>query len=196
MMETRSKSVDFLSKISSMESSFKTRSSAIHIDELHRIEKEEQELNQLNHRFATYLNKIIHLGEMNIHLRRQIDEVRRKYLENKENSLAEQLKTIQREMNIEVGKLTHVQTRLQRTTYDKKYYRTQLQLFSTTDQQSTMKQQLDANLDELNLLKQQYKKQMADLQVGEDLSLGLIISVLVLQERIRGIRGEITAIYR
>ena len=190
-MEIRSKSVDFRS----MESSFKTRSSAVHIDELHRIEKEEQELNQLNHRFATYLNKISHLGEMNIHLRRQIDEFRREYLENKENSPAKQLKTIQREMNIEVGQLTHVQTRLQRATYDKKYYRNQWQLFSTTDQQSTMQQQLNANLYELSLLKQQYNRQMADLQVSEDFSLDWITSVLVLQEGIRGIYDEITAIY-
>lgn len=152
------------------------------IDELYRIDKEEQELNRLNHRFATYLNTIIHLGEINIHLRQQIDEIRGNYLENTGNPFAKQRKIIQRDMNIELDKLTHVQTRFQRATHDKQYYRNQLQLFSTTDHQSAMQQQLNANLYELNLLKNQHKHQLADLQVSEDSSFDLLISILVLQK--------------
>ena len=185
---TRSKSADFLRRIPPMDSSFTARFSTIHIDELCRTEKDERELNQLNHRFASYLNKIIHLGERNIHLRRQIDDIQQKSMDNNESTQRRDLINIQREMNKEFGKSIPFQTRLQRATYDKKYYRQQLQLSSTTEQLSNLQQQLSAHLYELNLLKEQHEKQVADLQVRRNSSLflfELITWILVLQKGIR-----------
>jgi hypothetical protein len=172
MSSIRTKSADFPRTVLPMEFSFKSRSSTILIDELHRMEKEEQELNTLNNRFATYLNKIINLGDMNVKLRRQIDDIHQTYKENgKENApigrnlLETEFNNIRRQLNTELQKLIFVRTQFQRADYDKKYYKNQLKFFSTSDQLATVQQQFDANLYELNLLKEQHAKQIEELQV-------------------------------
>lgn len=160
--EIRSKSVDHTRTRSSL-----TRSSAIYIDEIRRIEEEEQYgLNILNNRFANYLNKIKILADKNITLHHQIDETHRKYMEDNEEeqrNLSEiQFNNLRQELNKEFKSLLLYQTRFQRADYDKKYYKNKLKYFSTTNQSQ---QQLDNYIYELNLLKEQYKKQEENLQV-------------------------------
>jgi hypothetical protein len=172
MNSVRTKSADFPRTALPMEFSFKTRSSTIFIDELHRMEKEEQELNTLNNRFATYLKKIINLGDINIKLRRQIDDIHQNFMGHvKENEpidhhlLEKEFNNIRRQLNIELRNLISFQTQFNRADYDKKYYKSQLKLFSTSDQLAIIQQQFDANLYVLNSLKEQYGKQIEELQV-------------------------------
>ena len=139
------------------ESSFTARSNTILVKEFQQIEKDGHELNTLNHRFATYLNKIIKLGEININLRRQIDDFYQNYRNSPE--------PIVRQLNSEFQNLISLQIRTQHADYDRKYYQNQLKSLSTSDQLRAIQQQLNTYLYELNLLKNQYENQVKDLQV-------------------------------
>jgi hypothetical protein len=169
----RAKSVDYPRIASPRISSFKTRSSMIYIDELRRKEAEEERgLNLLNNRFANYLEQIKTLGERNIQLRRQIDDIHQKYTkhieeEKPKNSNASEIECnhLRQQLNNESQKLISSKIRLQRADHDQKYYQNQFKFFSTTEQIHIIKQQFDASLYELNQLKEQYRKQEQNLQV-------------------------------
>jgi hypothetical protein len=174
--DVRAKSADYSQTGSSMMSSMKTRTSSIYTDQIRRIQEEEERgLNTLNNRFADYLNQIKSLGDININLRHQIDDIYKKYTENieEENQIDDktshsfeiEYNNLHRQLINELQKLISFQIRFQRADYDKKYYKTKVKLFSSTDQIQIMKQQLDANLYELNLLKERYQKQEKNLQV-------------------------------
>jgi hypothetical protein len=163
--DVRSKSTDYSQTGSSIMSSIKTRASSIYTDQIRRIQEEEERgLNTLNICFADYLNKIKNLGDININLRRQIEE--EKQIDNKtSNSFEIEYNYLRQQLMNESQILISCQIRLQRANYDKKYYKNKVKLFSATDQIQIMKQQFDANLYELNLLKEQYEKQEKSLQV-------------------------------
>jgi len=174
------KSADYPRTASPLISSFETRSSKIYIDEIRQREEEERGLNLLNNRFANYLNQIKILGDKNINLRHQIDEIYQKYTEHieeenqsdnkKPNSSEIELNNLRKQINEEVRAQTLIQIRLQRADYDKKYYKNKLKFFSTTHQIQILQQQLDANLYELNFFKEQYQKQEQNLQVIKEIS--------------------------
>jgi hypothetical protein len=174
----RSKSADYPRTTPAVvSSSSNTRSTTIYTDQFHRIKNEDEKrgLTKLNNRFANYLNKIKNLADINIKLRHEIDDIHKKYMRYNEeekpldnendNSLEIQCNNVRRQLNNELRKLISSQIRLQRADHDKKFYRNKLKLFSTSEQNHSIKQQLDANSYELNCLKEQYEKQNKDLQV-------------------------------
>lgn len=176
----RSKSADYLQHVSTAMSSLNTRSATIHVDKIHSIHNmdyEKRELTALNNHFEKYLSKIKTLADMNIKLRRKILLINQTYMDHSNdvgqtdnqsrNSLETQYINLRRQLNNELGKLVIVVIRLQRADYDTKYYKNKVQLFSETDRNQILEQQLNANLYELNLLKQQYEKQDQELQVKE-----------------------------
>jgi hypothetical protein len=168
----RAKSADYPRTASPMVSSSKTRSSTLYVNGLFRIEEEERGLNTLNNRFAIYLNKIKTLGDININLRRQIDDIYQKYMGY---SSEIEFNNLRRQLNDELGKSLSLQICLQHADYDKKYYKNKLKIFSTADQDQIIKQQFDASLYELNLLKEQYQKKEQNLQVIKDFQFYLFI---------------------
>ncbi|CAF1164782.1 unnamed protein product [Rotaria sordida] len=168
-----------------------TRSSTIHIDELHETQQEceKHELNILNKRFENYLNKIKHLVNINTNLRRQVDDAYRKYMgqceeqeiEIKTNNQKKIIKKYQhpyeiplnnlrKQINNEVRAQTLVQIRLQRADYDIKFYQNNIKLLTLHEQKQseqfrTIRQQLEINLKELEQLKRQYENREQDLQM-------------------------------
>jgi hypothetical protein len=166
------------------------RSSTAHLDELRTTEQEteKRELNTLNSRFVSYLEKIKHLANVNANLRRQVDDAYRKYIGhtdeqqivqniNTKNLIKKyqhpseiQLNHLRKQINDEVRAQTLIHIRLQRAEYDIKFYQTNIKLLSSHDQKQseqirTMRQQLEGNLHELEQLKQQYGNREQDLQV-------------------------------
>lgn len=140
-------------------------------------EGEKHELNTLNDRFGSYLEKIKSLAQINASLRRQVDDAYRKYIGHTDGLTEQiyqhpserQLSQLRQQINEEVRAQTLIQIRLQRADYDVKFYRTHLQLLSAHDQQQseqirTMRQQLDVNLRALKQLQDEYHRREQDLK--------------------------------
>ncbi|CAF0879005.1 unnamed protein product [Adineta steineri] len=169
------------------------RSSTAYINELHKPAKEgeKRELNTLNNRFENYLDKIKNLVNANTNLRRQVNDVYRKYIghtqdeeaeqqteinDNKQQSIKKyqhpseiQLNSLRKKINEEVHAQSLLQIRLQRADFDINFYQNNMKLLTSHDQKHSeqirhMRQQLEINLQELEHLKRQYERQEQDLQ--------------------------------
>ncbi|CAF0993442.1 unnamed protein product [Adineta ricciae] len=132
------------------------------------IEDEQEGLNVLNNRFASYLEKIKELADLNIILRTQIDNFHQTYKPT-QLSFQTELQKLRRQLNQELRQYLASQLRLERAEYDRKYYRNKLQLFSSTQQLQTLQQKLEADQFELGFLKEHYEKQQQDIQLNKKL---------------------------
>lgn len=150
------------------------------------LDGEKRELNLLNNRFGNYLEKIKHLATINAHLRRQVDDVYRKYIDEKSPHASQlQLNYLRDQINEEVRAQTTIQIRLQRAEYDIKFYQNNMKLFATVDQQQSqqiqqMRQQFQFSVHEFEQLKEQYQHRERDLQVLSKYSMRKPIRIFVI----------------
>ncbi|CAF1521789.1 unnamed protein product [Adineta ricciae] len=130
------------------------------------IEDEQEGLNILNNRFASYLEKIRELADLNVILRTQIDNFRQTYKPT-QLSFQSELQKLRRQLNQELRQYLTSQLRLERAEYDRKFYRNKLQLFSSTEKLQILQQKLETDQFELDFLKEHYEKQQQDLQLNK-----------------------------